>query len=259
MNMKNLNRTFLAIILLGAGFMPALAQNNNGNQPPAMTQEQRDAFRKAMEDQRRNDWANLTRYKQDNTNIGLPAKGENRVVFMGNSITDFWIRFSPEFFKGKPYVDRGISGQTTPQMLVRFRQDVINLKPSVVVLLAGINDINGNTGPSTLEMIEDNIASMTEVALANNIKVVLSSVLPCDSIYRSPDLHPRDKVVELNKWIMKYAGEKNCVYLDYFSNLTNGKDGLRKDLTNDGLHPNKAGYQVMEPLAEAAIKKALGK
>jgi len=257
--MKNLKEISLVIILLAAGLIPAQAQNNTGTQAPAMTQEQRDAFRKAMEDQRRNDWANLARYKQDNATVGLPANGESRVVFMGNSITDFWIRFSPEFFKGKPYIDRGISGQTTPQMLIRFRQDVVNLKPSVVVLLAGINDINGNTGPSTLEMIEDNISSMTEIAMANKIKVVLSSVLPCDSIYRSPDLHPRDKVVELNKWIKKYASEKNCVYLDYFSSMTNGKDGLRKDLTNDGLHPNKAGYQIMEPLAEEAIKKALGK
>jgi lysophospholipase L1-like esterase len=257
--MKNLKEISLVIILLAAGLIPAHAQTNTGTQAPAMTQEQRDAFRKAMEDQRRNDWANLARYQKDNATVGLPANGESRVVFMGNSITDFWIRFSPEFFKGKPYIDRGISGQTTPQMLIRFRQDVVSLKPSVVVLLAGINDINGNTGPSTLEMIEDNISSMTEVALANKIKVVLSSVLPCDSIYNSPNLHPRDKVVELNKWIKKYAGEKNCVYLDYFTSLTNGKDGLRKDLTNDGLHPNKAGYQVMEPLAEAAIKKALGK
>jgi len=257
--MKNMNKISLAIILLAAGFISTQAQNNTGAAAPAMTQEQRDTFRKAMEDQRRNDWANLARYKEDNATVGLPAKGESRVIFMGNSITDFWIRFSPEFFKGKPYIDRGISGQTTPQMLIRFRQDVVSLKPSVVVLLAGINDINGNTGPSTLEMIEDNISSMTEIAQANNIKVVLSSVLPCDSIYSRPDLHPGEKVVLLNKWIKKYADDKKCVYLDYFPSLSDVKNGLKKEYTNDGLHPNKAGYLIMEPLAEAAIKKALGK
>jgi lysophospholipase L1-like esterase len=257
--MKINNKIIVVIILLGAGSVSTQAQNNTGAPRQAMTQEQRDAFRKTMQEQQRNDWANLNRYREDNAKIGLPAIGEARVVFMGNSITDFWIRFSPEFFTGKPYIDRGISGQTTPQMLIRFRQDVINLKPKVVVILAGINDINGNTGPSTLEMIEDNIASMAEIAQANGIHVALSSVLPCDSIYSRPDLHPAERVVQLNEWIKKYASDKGCGYIDYFSSLTDGKNGLKKEYTNDGLHPNKEGYLVMEPLAEAAIKKALGK
>ncbi len=257
--MKIINKIFVALILLASGFISIQAQNNNGAPRQPMTQEQRDAFFKAMQEQQRNDWANLNRYREDNAKIGLPAAGESRIVFMGNSITDFWIRFSPEYFAAKSYIDRGISGQTTPQMLIRFRQDVINLKPKVVVILAGINDINGNTGPSTLEMIEDNIASMTEIAQANHIHVVLSSVLPCDSIYSRPDLHPAERVVELNKWIKKYASDNGCVYLDYFSSLTDGKNGLKKEYTNDGLHPNKAGYLVMQPLADEAIKKALGK
>jgi lysophospholipase L1-like esterase len=257
--MKVVNKVFVVFFLLAAGFISTQAQNNAGAPGQTMTQEQRDAFRKTMEEQQRNDWANLNRYKEANSKIGLPAAGENRVVFMGNSITDFWIRNSPEFFSANPYIDRGISAQTTPQMLIRFRQDVVNLKPSVVVILAGINDINGNTGPSTLEMIEDNFASMTEIAKANGIHVVISSVLPCDSIYSRPDLHPAERVVQLNAWIKKYANDNGCIYVDYFSSMTDGKDGLKKEYTNDGLHPNKAGYTVMEPLVQAAIKKALGK
>jgi len=178
---------------------------------------------------------------------------------MGNSITDFWINTVPEFFAGKSYIDRGIAGQTTPQMLIRFRQDVIDLKPKVVVILAGINDINGNTGPSTLEMIEDNFKSMAEIAQANNIHVVLSTVLPCDSIYVRPDLHPAERVVQLNVWIKKYSSDKGCGYIDYFSSLTDKKNGLKKEYTNDGIHPNKEGYSIMAPLADAAIKKALSK
>jgi lysophospholipase L1-like esterase len=257
--MKIANKVVVVLLLLAAGFISTQAQNNAGAPGQTMTQEQRDAFRKAMEEQQRNDWANLNRYKEANSKIGMPAAGENRVVFMGNSITDFWIRFSPEFFANNPYIDRGISAQTTPQMLIRFRQDVVSLKPSVVVILAGINDINGNTGPSTLEMIEDNLSSMTEIAKANGIRVVISSVLPCDSIYSRPDLHPAERVVLLNKWIKKYTSENGCIYIDYFSSLTDGKDGLKKEYTNDGLHPNKLGYSIMEPLAKEAIKKALGK
>jgi lysophospholipase L1-like esterase len=228
---------------------------NVRRQPP--TPEQMAAFRKAMQERLRNDWAYLARYRDDNAKIGAPGPGEERVVFCGNSITDFWINIMPEFFAGKPYIDRGISGQTTPQMLVRFRQDVINLKPKVVVILAGINDINGNTGPSTLEMIEDNIRSMVEIAKANNIQVVLSSVLPCDSIYVRPDLHPAERVLLLNLWLKNYAGENQCVYLDYFPSLADEKNGLKEEYTNDGIHPNKAGYEVMAPLADEAVKKAL--
>jgi lysophospholipase L1-like esterase len=252
--MRTAGKVSLSIIMLIIG-LSVQSQDNERRQPP--TPEQMEAFRKAMQERLRNDWAYLARYKDDNAKIGATAPGEERVVFYGNSITDFWINIMPEFFAGKPYIDRGISGQTTPQMLVRFRQDVIGLKPKVVVILAGINDINGNTGPSTLEMIEDNIRSMVELAKANNIKVVLSSVLPCDSIYVRPDLHPAERVLLLNEWIKNYTATNQCVYLDYFPSLVNKRNGLREEYTNDGIHPNKAGYAVMEPLAEEAIRKAL--
>jgi lysophospholipase L1-like esterase len=204
------------------------------------------------------DWANTSRFKEDNAKLAPPAKGENRVVFMGNSITEGWIRTHPDFFAGKPYVNRGISGQTTPQMLVRFRPDVINLKPALVVILAGTNDIAGNTGPSTLEMIMDNLISMAELAKANNIKVVLSSVLPAFDYPWKPGLQPAEKIASLNAMIKSYADKNGIVYLDYFSSMADERKGLKKELSGDGVHPNDAGYQVMEPLAESAIKKALG-
>ena len=205
----------------------------------------------------RNDWANLARFKADNEKIGLPAPEEKRIVFMGNSITEGWSNARPVFFEGKPYVNRGISGQTTPQMLVRFRPDVINLKPAVVVILAGINDIAGNTGPMTLEMIENNLASMVDLAKANGIKVVLSSVLPAFDFPWRPGLQPAEKVVQLNEWIMKYASEKGCVYLDYFTGMADERDGLKSEYTYDGVHPNEAGYLIMEPMVELAIQQAL--
>ena len=203
------------------------------------------------------DWANTSRFKDVNAKLPTPSSGENRVVFMGNSITEGWINTDPDFFAGKAYVNRGISGQTTPQMLVRFRPDVINLKPAVVVILAGTNDIAGNTGPSTLEMILDNLVSMAELAKANNIKVVLSSVLPAFDYPWKPGLEPAPKIVKLNEMIKTYAEKNNIVYLDYFSSTVDERNGLKKELSGDGVHPNMAGYKIMEPLAEAAIKKAL--
>lgn len=203
------------------------------------------------------DWADLSRYKEDNLKIGLPAPDENRVVFMGNSITQGWLDADPDFFKGKPYINRGISGQTTPQMLVRFRPDVVNLKPKVVVILAGTNDIAGNTGPSTLEMIEDNIASMVEIAKANNIKVVLCTVLPAYNFPWKPGLKPAQKIVDLNKWIKEYADKNKIVYVDYFTPMADQRNGLKKEYSEDGVHPNLAGYKVMEPLVELAIEEAL--
>lgn len=203
------------------------------------------------------DWANTARFKDANAKLAPPAKGENRVVFMGNSITEGWINTCPEFFAGKSYVNRGISGQTTPQMLVRFRPDVINLKPKVVVILAGTNDIAGNTGPSTLEMILDNLISMVELAKANNIKVVLSSVLPAFDYPWKPGLEPAGKIVKLNEMIKGYADKNKIVYLDYFTAMADERKGLSKENSGDGVHPNKAGYKIMEPLAEEAIKKAL--
>jgi lysophospholipase L1-like esterase len=206
-----------------------------------------------------NDWANFGRYKEENTKLGLPAPDEDRVVFMGNSITQGWGEAFPEFFEGKSYINRGISGQTTPQMLVRFRPDVVNLKPKVVVILAGTNDIAGNTGPSTLEMIEDNIASMVEIAKANNIKVVLCSVLPAYDFPWKPGLEPAQKIVDLNTWIKEYAIKNKIVYVDYFTPMADHRNGLKKEYSEDGVHPNLAGYKVMEPLVEIAIETALTK
>ena len=203
------------------------------------------------------DWPDLNRFKEENAKLGLPSPGENRVVFMGNSITIGWGRVSPDFFSGRPYINRGISGQTTPQMLVRFRTDVIDLKPAVVVILAGTNDIAGNTGPSTLKMIEDNIVSMTELAQANGIKVILSSVLPVFDYPWKPGLEPAEKIVTLNKFLKNYAEKNGAIYLDYYSSLVDERKGMKEEYASDGVHPNKAGYKVMEPLAEKAIEKAL--
>lgn len=204
-----------------------------------------------------NDWANLNRYKEENLKIGLPADNENRVVFIGNSITQGWIEVNPNFFVGKSYINRGISGQTTPQMLVRFRSDVVNLKPKVVVILAGTNDIAGNTGPSTLEMIEDNIASMVEISNANNIKAVLCSVLPAYDYPWKPGLEPAQKIVDLNKWIKEYAVKNKIIYVDYFAPMADQRNGLKKEYSEDGVHPNLAGYNIMELIVENAIAEAL--
>lgn len=204
-------------------------------------------------------WANVERFKDADAQVPAPKTNEHRVVFMGNSITEGWIGLDPDFFAGKPYINRGISGQTTPQMLVRFRPDVINLKPEVVVILAGTNDIAGNTGPSTLEMIMDNLISMSELAEFNHIKVVLCSVLPAFDYPWKPGLEPAEKIVSLNKMIKKYADEHKIVYLDYFSSMADERNGLKKEYTQDGVHPTLAGYKVMEPLVEKAIKKALAK
>jgi len=208
-------------------------------------------------DRLRTDWAYLERYRAENAALTPPRKGENRVVFMGNSITDGWAKYFPTMFPGKPYIGRGIGGQTTPQMLVRFRQDVIALKPAVVVILAGTNDIAGNTGPSTLEMIEDNLASMAELARANGIAVVLSSVLPVYDYPWKPGLEPAPKIVALNAWMKQYAASHGAVYLDYHSAMSDERQGMKSDLATDGVHPNEAGYRVMAPLAERAIAEAL--
>lgn len=214
---------------------------------------------KAQNDSLNNDWPNLARYKNENVKLGLPSQAENRVVFIGNSITEGWLQFNPEFFEGKPYINRGISGQTTPQMLIRFRPDVINLKPKVVVILAGTNDIAGNTGPSTLEMIEDNIASMVDIAKANNIKVVLCSVLPVYDYPWKPGLNPAEKIISLNKWIKDYANRNEIFYVDYFTPMADEQNGLKEEYSEDGVHPNEAGYKVMAPLVEKAIAEVLGK
>jgi lysophospholipase L1-like esterase len=204
------------------------------------------------------DWPALNRYRADNAKVAPPAPGEQRVVFMGDSITDFWGRRYGKFFPGKPYINRGISGQTTPQMLIRFRPDVIALEPKAVVILAGTNDIAGNTGPSTLEMIEDNLAAMTELAQAHGIKVILSAVMPtCDYIRNQSERRPNSKIIALNQWIKDYAAKHHATYLDYFTPMLDDKGVLQRELTDDGLHPNDAGYELIMPIAQKAIDSAL--
>lgn len=203
------------------------------------------------------DWANLNRYQKENSILKVPSSKEHRVVFMGNSITEVWLQQRPEFFANKAYVNRGISGQTTSQMLLRFRQDVINLKPSLVVILAGINDIAGNTGPATTEMIFDNIVSMAELSKVNNIKVILCSVLPATEFSWRKGIEPAEKIIKLNTLLKNYAQEHNLVYVDYHAKMTDTSNGLKKELGSDSVHPNIAGYMVMEPLLETAIKKVL--
>jgi len=235
------------------------AQPTGSAQPAQPTAEEIARRRQVQEDQLHNDWSNLQRYRGANAQLSAPVKNENRVVFLGNSITDGWARYFPTMFPGKPYIGRGIGGQTTPQMLVRFRQDVIDLKPKVVVILAGTNDIAGNTGPSTLEMIENNLASMAELAKANGIRVVLSSVLPVYDYPWRPGLEPAPKIIALNKWMKDYAEQHGAVYLDYHSAMADERGGMRSELASDGVHPNEAGYRIMAPLAERAIAEALRK
>lgn len=206
------------------------------------------------------DWPNLNRFKEANEKLAPAKKSDNRVVFMGNSITQGWIEQMPEFFAPeKNYINRGIGGQTTPQMLIRFRQDVVDLNPKVVVILAGTNDIAGNTGPSTLEMIEDNIHSMTEIAQANGIVVVLCSVLPVYDYPWRTGLEPAPKIIELNRRIKEYAKKNGAIYCDYFTALADERNGLPKELSGDGVHPNKAGYAIMQPIVDEAIARALKK
>ncbi len=207
-----------------------------------------------------NDWPNFKRYREANAKIAAPAKGENRVVFYGDSITDGWKL--AEYFPNKTYVNRGISGQTTPQMLLRFRADVIAHKPKVVVLLAGTNDIAGNTGPLTLEMIQDNYASMAELAQASGIKFVFASVLPIhdyNAQRKQSERRPPEKILKLNQWVKNYCAANGHTYLDYFSQMVDDKGFLKAELATDGLHPNAEGYKVMVPLAEAAIQQTLKK
>ncbi len=217
-------------------------------------------YQKSQLDRTLNDWAFLAKYKAANAALGAPAPNENRVVFMGDSITEGWGEKNPdrgEFFPGKPYVNRGISGQTTPQMLVRFRDDVIALKPKAVVILGGINDIAENTGPTTLEEIEGNITSMAELARAGGIRVVLCSVLPASDFPWHRGLEPAPKVRALNAWMKDYAAKNDLVYVDYYSAMATPDGGMKPELASDGVHPTKAGYAIMAPLAEKGIAQAL--
>jgi lysophospholipase L1-like esterase len=205
------------------------------------------------------DYGQLARYRDADATLGPPATGENRVVFFGDSITDIWKL--EDSFPGKPYVNRGIGGQTTPQMLVRFRQDVINLQPKIVLILAGTNDIAGNTGPMRNEDIEANYASLAELAKLHGIRLIYASILPVHNYTdRAKDFfaqRPQARILALNDWLKDYCAKNDIVYLDYFSALVDDKGMLKKDLADDGLHPNAAGFKVMAPLAEAAIQKAL--
>lgn len=199
------------------------------------------------------DWPNLKRFQEANQALTTPDPMNNRIVFMGNSITEGWKRVRPSFFKDHPFINRGISGQTTPQMLIRFRQDVIELRPKAVVILAGINDIAGNTGPMTLAQTANNIFSMAELATANNIKVYLCSVLPAFDFPWSPGKEPAQKVIELNAKIKAYAIKNGHHYVDYFTVMADDRQGLPKELAQDGIHPTNKGYEIMEPILLNAL------
>ncbi len=204
------------------------------------------------------DWPNLARYRDANAALEPPRPGERRVVFLGDSLTEGWGRGKGGFFAGRPYVNRGISGQTTPQMVLRFQQDVIALNPAVVVILGGTNDFAGNTGPETFGAIQDNFRSMVALAKQAHIRVVLSSVLPASYFPWRPGLQPAEDIRALNRWLEQLARREHLVYVDYYSALVNDVGGMRPELAVDkAVHPNEAGYALMEPLAEAAIAKAL--
>jgi lysophospholipase L1-like esterase len=251
------------LVLLGSSAM--LAQNapvRAASEPcqPA----QMDAWHVERERLLHNDWANLERFHAANAALPAPTVDAPRVVMMGDSITEGWrdtiTPQGPEmgaFFSGKPYINRGISGQTTPQMLVRFRQDVIELRPAVVVILAGTNDIAGNTGETTLEAIEDNFATMCELARAHGIRVVLASVLPAADFPWRPGRHPAPQIAALNRWLQSYAAANHHIYLDFYTPTATDAGAFRPDLSEDGVHPNKAGYKVMAPLLEKAIAAAV--
>ena len=226
--------------------------------PTTLSGHPADAYWTAHDKQLVTDFGWLARYKDADDKMPRPLPDEKRIVFMGDSITEGWHFDGPAgSFPGKPYVNRGVSGQTSPQMLVRFRQDVVDLQPAVVVLLAGTNDVAGNTGPMTLEQTEDNISSMAEIATANHIRVVLCSVLPAFDFPWRQGLEPAPKIVALNTWLKSLAADKGYVYVDYHTAMKDARDGLPANLSKDGVHPNPAGYAVMVPLVEAGIAKAL--
>ncbi|MDQ6678178.1 MAG: SGNH/GDSL hydrolase family protein [Acidobacteriota bacterium] len=254
MNLLNPRSLFLAAALAATS---AAAQTAA---PAANQAEDTAKLRKDLEQAHKTlaDWPNLARYHDLNASVAAPGPNENRVVFMGDSITDGWNKKEGQFFPGKPYIDRGIGGQTTPQMLIRFRPDVIALKPKVVVILAGTNDLAGNTGPTTVQAIEDNLTSMAELAKANGIRVVLSSITPvCDYIRPQTARRPPEKIIEVNDWMKSYAAKNGFTYLDYYPAMLDDKKMLKQELTGDGLHPNEAGYAIMSPLAQKAIERAL--
>jgi lysophospholipase L1-like esterase len=250
--MKKLRPHLILLISLSIPVVVS-AQNQTNDSPDALKQ------RLEVMERRAQDWPQLGRYRDANAKVPPAAKNENRVVFLGDSITDGWNL--AEYFPEKPYINRGISGQTTPQMLIRFRPDVLALKPKVIVILAGTNDIAGNTGPMTNEMIQDNYASMAELARANGIKVVFASVLPVHDYGKTKVTERRspEQILQLNQWIKNYCAKYGHVHLDYFGKMVDDKGMLKVELANDGLHPNAEGYKIMAPLAETAIQQALRK
>ena len=243
------SRTPLIAVAFAAGLLVATATARAQTPAPAAPN--------PAEQRLHTDWAYLARFREANAALPAPAPGENRVVFLGNSITEAWAPLFPTMFPGKPYIGRGIGGQTTPQLLVRFRQDVIALKPRVVVILAGTNDIAGNTGPSTLEMIEDNIASMVDIARANDVRVVLCSVLPVYDYPWRPGLTPAPKIIALNAWLRDQARARGLTYADFHTAMADARGGLPDSLAKDGVHPTAAGYAIMGPIVERAIAEAI--
>ncbi|AXC09486.1 lipolytic enzyme, G-D-S-L [Acidisarcina polymorpha] len=244
---------YLTLLLTLAFAARLTAQTTQPKPPPPVSQQVAH-----MEDQLA-DWPQLKRYQADNAALPPPAPGQPRVVFYGDSITDGWGRQpnTGEFFPGKPYVNRGISGQTTPQMLVRFQQDVVHLHPAAVLILAGTNDIAGNTGPSTPQMTEDNFTSMAEIARQNGIKVILASITPAYSYPWKPGVDPVPTIKEINSWLKDYCAKEGFTYVNYYSAMADEKGAMKPGLAKDGVHPTAEGYAVMGPLAEAAIAKAL--
>jgi lysophospholipase L1-like esterase len=226
--------------------------------PPPITAEDGASYQKMQANQRASDWANLCYFRCENAALAAQPAPADRIVFMGDSITQSWLLAHPDFF-GSSRVNRGISGQTTPQMLLRFKTDVLALKPRAVHILGGVNDIAGNTGPTTLEDIENNIMSMVELAKAYNVRVILATPLPAAKFNWAPDLKPVEAIATYIAWIRAYAAEQNLVLADYFTPLATPDGAMKPELTLDGVHPNKAGYVVMEPITQAAIAKALSR
>ncbi len=250
--MRNVHLSLGILLLCACGFAQQVSPPSTGH--PGL-----DQYRASRIAVFTDDFGQLARYRDANAALKPPAPDENRVVFFGDSITDMWK--IDEYFPGKPYINRGIGGQTTPQMLVRFRQDVIDLQPKAIVILAGTNDIAGNTGPMSLEDIEANYSTMVELARVHNIRVIFSSVLPVHNYTpQSQELFAQrspEKILQLNSWLKNYCAANGLIYLDYFTPMVDDKGLLKRDLAQDGLHPNATGYKIMAPLAEAAIQKSM--
>ena len=258
MNLPPIFRTISQLLFAILLSLPALAQQL-GPSIPSTGFGGLDQYRASRITIYTDDFGQLARYREADAALSSPAAGEKRVVFLGDSITDYWKL--ADYFPGKPYINRGIDGQTTPEMLVRFRQDVIDLHPKVVVVLAGTNDIAGVTGRTSNEEIESNYSSMADLARVHGIRMVFASVLPVHNYTHDAEesfaLRPRDRILALNKWLKDYCTKNHLLYLDYFSALVDERGMLKRTLADDGLHPTDAGYKIMSSLAEKAIQKAL--